>query len=52
METQYVPGALGSDATGETFARVAPTSFPVDADGKTVVLHRLTCCAKAALGRA
>ena len=49
METQYVPAALGSVASGETYARVAPTSFPVGADGKTVVLHRLTSYTKAAL---
>jgi len=49
METQYVPGAIGSDAKGETFARVAPTWFPVGSDGNTVVLHRLTSYTKAAL---
>jgi hypothetical protein len=49
METQHVPAALATTATGETFARVAPTSFPVGADGKTVVLHRLTAYTKAAL---
>ena len=49
METQYVPGALGSDAKGETFARIAPTRFPVGADGKTIALHRLTSYTKAAL---
>jgi hypothetical protein len=49
METQYVPAMLGTDAEGETFARIAPTSFPVGSDGRTVVLHRLTCYSKAAL---
>ncbi len=49
METQWVPAAIESDAKGETWARVAPTSFPVDADGKTVVLHRLTSYKKSAL---
>lgn len=49
METQYVPAMLGSDAQGQSFARVAPTSFPVGPDGKTIVLHRLTCYTKAAL---
>ncbi|MBL9141034.1 MAG: hypothetical protein JNK53_04145, partial [Phycisphaerae bacterium] len=49
METQYVPAVLGSDARGQAFARVAPTSFPVGSDGKSVVLHRLTCYTKAAL---
>ena len=49
METQYVPGALFSDGQGGTFARVAPTAFPVGPDGNTVVLHRLTSYNKQAL---
>src|SRR5437867_849391 len=49
METQYVPGALAVDEKGESYARVAPTSFPVGADGNTVVLHRLTSYNKKAL---
>ena len=49
METQYVPGALSVDEKGETYARVAPTSFPVGPDGSTVVLHRLTSYNKKAL---
>ena len=49
METQYVPAFVGSDASGDEFARVAPPTFPVGADGKTIVLHRLTSYNKAAL---
>jgi hypothetical protein len=49
METQYVPAAIGSDAGGGSFARIAPTRFPIDGDGKTIVLHRLTCYTRAAL---
>ncbi len=49
METQYVPAALSADDKGETYARVAPTSFPVGPDGRTVVLHRLTSYNKKAL---
>lgn len=49
METQYVPAALSTDENGETYARVAPTSFPVGTDGTTVVLHRLTSYNKRAL---
>lgn len=49
METQYVPAALAVGETGETFARVAPTSFPVGPDGRTIVLHRLTSYSKSAL---
>ena len=49
METQYVPAMLAVDAKGDSFARVAPTRFPVGADGKTVVLHRLTSYKKSAM---
>jgi len=49
METQYVPGAVATDEKGESYARVAPTAFPVSADGSTVVLHRLTSYKKQAL---
>ncbi len=49
METQYVPGALFTDEKAGTFARVAPTSFPVGPDGNSVVLHRLTSYNKQAL---
>ena len=49
METQFVPAALAVDDQGETFARVAPVSFPVGSDGNTVVLHRLTSYTKKAL---
>jgi hypothetical protein len=49
METQYVPGALSVGKRGESYARVAPTSFPMGPDGNTVVLHRLTSYNKKAL---
>jgi hypothetical protein len=49
METQYVPAALAVGEKGETYARVAPVSFPVGTDGNTVVLHRLTSYNKKAL---
>ena len=49
METQYVPAALSVDGKGETYARIAPVSFPVGPDGRTVVLHRLTSYNKKAL---
>jgi Carbohydrate esterase, sialic acid-specific acetylesterase len=44
METQHVPAILNGH-----HARVAPTSFPVGADGTSTVLHRLTAYQKAAL---
>lgn len=49
METQYVPAVLTTDAKGDSVARIAPTSFPVGADGRTVVLHRLTSYNRQAL---
>ena len=50
METQWIPAAMSSATTdGSTYARVAPMSFPVDAQGRTVVLHRLTSYSRAAL---
>ncbi len=48
METQWVPAKLSELAVGASegesrrFARTAPMSFPLDAEGRTVVLHRLT----------
>lgn len=49
METQYVPGFLSTDAKGETYARVAPTSFPRNPNGDSVVVHRITAYSKVAL---
>ncbi len=49
METQHIPAILTKDDAGTEFARVAPTSFPVEADGTSTVLHRLTAYKKAAL---
>ncbi len=48
METQWIPARVGQ-ADGATYGRVAPTSFPVDEQGRTVVLHQLTCYSRAAL---
>lgn len=55
METQWVPAVLSTVAPGDdrgeamTFARTAPMSFPVDEQGRTVVLHRLTTYTRDAL---
>jgi hypothetical protein len=48
METQHVPASLANDGD-KTFARMAPTSFPIGPDGYTVLLHRLTSYKKSAL---
>lgn len=42
METQYVPAAEAQDSNGNIFARVAPTHFPVDENGNSVVVHQVS----------
>ena len=49
METQYVPSAQVTDRQGETYARIAPTSFPRGPQGHSVVVHRVTAYTKQAL---
>jgi hypothetical protein len=49
METQYVPAVQANDAKGETWARVAPTSFPRNEKGESVVMHRVTAYDRKAL---
>jgi len=49
METQYIPAFLSQDAKGDTYARVAPTSFPGKPGGASVLVHRITAYKKAAL---
>lgn len=49
METQHIPAYLAGDAKGDTYARIAPTRFPVNPDGDSVLVHRLTAYSKAAL---
>lgn len=49
METQYVPGVQSVDSKGEVYARIAPTSFPRNANGESMVVHRITAYEKSAL---
>lgn len=49
METQHVPAYIGTDAKGTTYARVAPTLFPVRADKDAPLIHRVTAYNRAAL---
>jgi hypothetical protein len=49
METQYVPSVQAKDARGETYARIAPTSFPRGPHGDSVVLHHAAVYNKKAL---
>ncbi|MCY2938225.1 MAG: hypothetical protein NTV55_07695 [Planctomycetota bacterium] len=49
METQYVPSFQAVDSKGETYARIAPTSFPRNPQGDSVLVHRVTAYDKSAL---
>jgi len=49
METQYIPSVQATDAKGQTYARIAPTSFPRGPQGNSVVLHQVTAYSKKAL---
>jgi hypothetical protein len=49
METQYIPSVQSIDEKGETYARIAPTSFPRGPEGDSVVVHRVTSYSKKAL---
>lgn len=55
METQWVPARIstapsdGGQGDARTYARTANVSFPVDAEGRTIVLHRLTTYTRHAL---
>jgi len=49
METQYVPSVQSTDEKGETYARIAPTSFPRGPQGDSAVVHRVTAYNKKAL---
>jgi len=52
METQYVPSVQAVDAKGDTYARIAPTSFPRGPQGDSAVVHRVTSYNKKALWEA
>lgn len=49
METQHIPAVLAADAKGQAYARIAPTQFPRQANGVSVVAHRVTSYNKTAL---
>jgi hypothetical protein len=49
METQYVPAVVGTDPAGRVVARTAPVRFPVDDDGTSVLVHRITSYRREAL---
>jgi hypothetical protein len=49
METQYVPSIQAADGKGETYARIAPTSFPRGPGGDSVLVHRVSSYTRKAL---
>ncbi|MFZ4507772.1 MAG: hypothetical protein ACOYON_08780 [Fimbriimonas sp.] len=42
METQYIPCRIAKDAKGDSYARIAPTSFPRSSEKTSVLVHRDT----------
>lgn len=49
METQYIPCRIAVDSKGESYARIAPTSFPRGVDGKSALVHQDTAYNDSAL---
>lgn len=49
METQHIPAYIGQDGKGDTYARVAPTNFPMMSDMEAPLIHRIAAYSKAAL---
>jgi hypothetical protein len=49
MENQYVPAFQSNDSKGNTYARVAPTQFPRDANGDSILINRALVFKKSAL---
>jgi len=49
METQYVPSVQATDSVGRVYARIAPTSFPLGANDRSVLVHRITSYKRQAL---
>ncbi|KAA9036114.1 hypothetical protein FW778_19700 [Ginsengibacter hankyongi] len=49
METQHIHSFEATDSKGQTYARIAPTQYPVGPDGNSNLLHRLMVYNKKAL---
>lgn len=49
METQYIPCKIAQDGKGESYARIAPTSFPRDEQGNSVLVYHPTAYKQSAL---
>ncbi len=49
METAYIPVSVFEDAEKGSYFRAASTLFPIDTDGNSVLMHRVTAYNKDAL---
>jgi hypothetical protein len=49
METQHIYSFESTDSKGQTYARIAPTQYPLGPDGNSDLLHRLMVYNKKAL---
>ncbi len=49
METQYIPCQIAKDAKGQSYARIATTSFPRNQKDESVLLHQPTSYDKRAI---
>jgi hypothetical protein len=49
IEINTVPRFIGRDARGSTYTRIPRLQFPADAQGRTVLIHKLTHYSRAAL---
>ncbi|MCB9881002.1 MAG: hypothetical protein H6832_05720 [Planctomycetes bacterium] len=49
METQYVPAVVARAKDGSDVARVAPTRFPANDGGESILVHRITSYEREAL---
>ena len=49
METQFIPCALAADSKGDQYLRLASTQFPVEPDGKSLLMNNLMVYSRKAL---
>jgi hypothetical protein len=49
METQYIPALTAKDQSGQIYAKIAPTRFPVDSEGRSAVVHKMLAYKRSAL---
>lgn len=51
IEVNTVPRFVGKDASGKLYSRIPRLQFPVDREGRTILIHNLTHYSKEALFR-